>query len=65
MIRTQTQALAQLDPDTVQQLAAMRATGCKAELEALQELTGLDGFSQALADELQALYEHDHHDIAE
>lgn len=56
MIRSQTQALSQLDPDAVQELAAMRATGCKAEIEALQELTGLDGFSHALAEELQALH---------
>ena len=40
----------------MQELAAMRATGCKAEIEALQELTGLDGFSHALAEELQALH---------
>ena len=56
MIRSQTQALADADPEAVQELAAMRVSGCKAEIEALQELTGLDGFSHALAEELQALH---------
>ena len=57
MIRSKSLALADLAPDLVEELAAMRASGCKAEIEALYELTGLSGFTPALLQEMEALLE--------
>ena len=55
LARSQMAALQGCDPSSVDELAAMYAAGCKAEIEALYSVTGLASFSAALAEDMRAL----------
>ena len=57
LIRTQTDALWEVDPGITDELAAMHTAGCKAEIEALYRVTGLAGFASALAEDMRTVLE--------